>query len=61
MQVGDGLETVLDRVELHQRHVFLVGVAEDLDCLDFSVLAEDLVKSVFAADLLLQRTHMQRL
>ena len=61
MQVGDGLEAVLDRVELHQRHVLLVGVTEDLDRLDLSVLAEDLVKRMLAADLLLQRAHMQRL
>ena len=54
MQVGYGLETILDRVELHQCHVFLVGVAENLYCFDLSVFAEDFVKRMLAADLFLQ-------
>ena len=58
MQVGDCLEAVLDGVKLYKGHVFLVRVAEDLHGLDFSVLTKDLVKRMFAADLLFQRTHM---
>jgi hypothetical protein len=51
VQVGNGLEAVLHRVELHQRHVLLVRVAQDLDRLDLPVLAEDLVERALFADL----------
>ena len=61
VEVGDGLEAVLHRVELDQGHVLLVGVAEDLDGLHLAVLAEDVVERVLLADLLLQRAHVQRL
>lgn len=54
MQIGNGLEAVLDRVEFNQRHVFLVRVAENLHGLHLSVLTEDLVERVLTADLLLQ-------
>lgn len=54
MQVGDGLKTILDRVEFHQSHVLLVGIAEDLHRFDFPILAEDLVKRILTAYLLLQ-------
>lgn len=61
MQVRNSLKTVLHRIKLHQGHVLLVGVAQDLHCLHPTELAEDLVQCVLSANVLLQRAHVQRL
>lgn len=61
MQVSNRLETVLHRVELHQRHVLFIRIAQDLYRLNSPVLAEDLVQGVLSADVLLEGTHVQGL
>lgn len=61
MKVCDRLETVLHRVEFYQSHVLFVGVAQNLDGLNPSVLAKDLVEGVFTADVLLEGADMESL
>lgn len=61
VEIGNGLETILHRVELHQCHILLVRVAKDLHRLHLPEFTEDLVQRPLLAYLLLQRTHMQRL
>lgn len=43
MKMCNGLEAILHGVELDQRHIFLIGVAKNLDCLNFPIISENLV------------------
>lgn len=61
VQVSNRFETVLDRVEFHQRHVFLVWIAQNLHSFHLTELAEYFVESVLPADVLFEGAHVEGL
>ena len=61
MQVGDSFKAILNGIEFYQRHVFLIRIAENLNCLNFSILTEDFIEGIFTANLFLQRAYMESL
>lgn len=59
MEAGNSLEAIFDRVELHQSHIFFIGIAEYLNSLDFAILAKDFIESVLLTDIFFERTDME--
>jgi len=61
MQVSDSIETLLHGPELHQRHVFLIRIAQNLHSFHLTELAEYFVESVLPADVLFEGAHVEGL